>query len=180
MRLPSLWNSRDVADPFRAMRREMDDLFSNFARRWPTMDLNLDTVAVDIAETKDAYEVTAELPGVDQNDIKLSIDGNRIVISGEKKKESETKDKDWHTIERSYGSFTRSFSLPPTVDAERTTATRPRSPSGTCSSSMVRFRTEFMPMATRDRVMKAMASQMSGASLKMASRWKWSSSAARM
>lgn len=112
MRLPSLWNSRDVADPFRAMRREMDDLFSNFARRWPTMDLNLDTVAVDIAETKDAYEVTAELPGVDQNDIKLSIDGNRIVISGEKKKESETKDKDWHTIERSYGSFHRAVALP--------------------------------------------------------------------
>ena len=112
MKLPSLWTQRDITDPFHAMRREMDDFFSDFTRRWPMADAAFQAPVVDIAETKDAYEVTAELPGVDQNDIKLSIDGNCLMISGEKKKESEQKDKDWHTIERSYGSFHRSVALP--------------------------------------------------------------------
>jgi HSP20 family protein len=112
MRLPSLWNAREIADPFHAMRREMNDLFSDFARRWPSTAITLDAPAVDIAETKDAYEITAELPGVEQNDIKLAIDGNTVVISGEKKKETEQKDKNWHAIERSYGAFQRSVALP--------------------------------------------------------------------
>jgi HSP20 family protein len=65
-----------------------------------------------VAETKDAYEVTAELPGVDEKDIKVSLDQNQLVISGEKKAESTTEEKDWHVEERSYGSFYRSMSLP--------------------------------------------------------------------
>ena len=112
MRLPSLWSRNDIIDPFRDMRREMDDLFSSFARRWPGIDVSLQAPVVDVAETKDAYEVTAELPGVDQKDIKVSIEGNCLLISGEKKKESEQKDKDWHTVERSYGAFHRSVALP--------------------------------------------------------------------
>jgi HSP20 family protein len=113
MKLPSLWTSRDVADPFQAMRREMDDFFSSFARRWPTTaEVGLQAPAIDVAETKDAFEVTAELPGVDQSDISLAIDGNRIIISGEKKKESKHDEKDWHTIERSYGSFHRAVAFP--------------------------------------------------------------------
>ena len=85
MKLPSLWTQRDITDPFHAMRREMDDFFSDFTRRWPMADAAFQAPVVDIAETKDAYEVTAELPGVDQNDIKLSIDGNCLMISGEKR-----------------------------------------------------------------------------------------------
>ncbi|MGC2409841.1 MAG: Hsp20/alpha crystallin family protein, partial [Methyloceanibacter sp.] len=57
-------------------------------------------------------EVSAELPGVDEKDIKVSLDGNRLVISGEKKKETKREEKDWHIEERSYGSFYRSLSLP--------------------------------------------------------------------
>jgi HSP20 family protein len=68
--------------------------------------------AINVAETKDAFEVTAELPGVDEKDIKVSLDDNQLVISGEKKAESTKEEKDWHVEERSYGSFYRSISLP--------------------------------------------------------------------
>ena len=61
---------------------------------------------------EDAFEVTAELPGVDEKDIKVSLDSNQLVISGEKKAESTKEEKDWHVEERSYGSFYRSMSLP--------------------------------------------------------------------
>jgi len=65
-----------------------------------------------VAETKDAFEVTAELAGVDEKDIKVSLDENQLVISGEKKAESMKEEKDWHVEERSYGSFYRSMFLP--------------------------------------------------------------------
>ncbi len=65
-----------------------------------------------MAETNEAFEVTAELPGVDEKDIKVSLDNNQLVISGEKKAESTKDEKDWHVEERSYGSFYRSMSLP--------------------------------------------------------------------
>jgi HSP20 family protein len=67
---------------------------------------------IGVAETKDAIEVNAELPSVDEKDIKVSLDGNRLVISGEKKGETKKDEKDWHVQERSYGSFYRSLSLP--------------------------------------------------------------------
>ena len=67
---------------------------------------------IDVAETNDAIEVNAELPGVDEKDIKVSLDGNRLAISGEKKGETRKDEKDWHVEERRYGSFYRSLSLP--------------------------------------------------------------------
>ena len=67
---------------------------------------------ISVAETKDAFEVTAELPGVDEKDIKVSLDDNQLVISGEKKAESTKEEKEWHVEERSYGSFYRSMSMP--------------------------------------------------------------------
>ena len=75
-------------------------------------DIGAGTPAINVAETKDAFEVTAELPGVDEKDIEVSLDGDRLVISGEKKAESMTEEKDWHVEERSLGSFYRSISLP--------------------------------------------------------------------
>ena len=63
-------------------------------------------------QTYDALEVTAELPGVDENDIKVSLDDNQLIISGEKKAESTKDEKYWHVEERSYGSFYRSMFLP--------------------------------------------------------------------
>ena len=112
--LPRLWTaSQDLTgDPFRAMRREMENALRAFDQNASSADIGAGAPAISVAETKDAFEVTAELPGVDEKDIKVSLDDNQLVISGEKKAESTTEEKDWHVEERSYGSFYRSMSLP--------------------------------------------------------------------
>jgi len=114
MVLPRLWTtSQDlVSDPFRAMRREMENALRAFDRGSPSTDIGAGIPPVAVAETKDAFEVTAELPGVDEKDIKVSVDDNQLVISGEKKAESTRDEKEWHVEERTYGSFYRSMSLP--------------------------------------------------------------------
>ena len=112
--LPRLWTTSQelTSDPLRAMRREMENALRAFDQNWPSADIGAGAPAINVAETKDAYEVTAELPGVDEKDIKVSLDDNQLVISGEKKAESKKEEKDWHVEERSYGSFYRSISLP--------------------------------------------------------------------
>jgi HSP20 family protein len=110
MNLPRLWTTGQELtwDPLRAMRREMENALRAFDQNSPSSDIGAGAPAINVAETKDAFEVTAELPGVDEKDIKVSLDDNQLVIAGEKKAES----KDWHVEERSYGSFYRSMSLP--------------------------------------------------------------------
>ena len=114
MNLPRLWTTgQEVTwDPFRAMRREMENMLRAFDQNVCSPDIGAGAPAISVAETKDAFEVTAELPGVDEKDIKVSLDDNQLVISGEKKAESKKQEKDWHIEERSYGSFYRSISLP--------------------------------------------------------------------
>jgi HSP20 family protein len=112
MTLPRLWSQEVISDPFRAMRRDMEKMFRAFDQNVSTPEIGAGTPAINVAETKEAFEVTAELPGVDQKDIKVSLDENQLVISGEKKAESSKEEKDWHVEERSYGSFYRSMSLP--------------------------------------------------------------------
>ena len=94
------------------MRREMENALGTFDQNFPPPDIGAGAPAINVAETKDAFEVTAELPGVDEKDIKVSLDDNQLVISGEKKAESTKEEKDWHVQERTYGSFYRSMSLP--------------------------------------------------------------------
>ena len=113
MSLPRLWTtSSQELDPFRAIRREMENAFRAFDQSSYSRNIGAGAPAISVAETKDAFEVTAELPGVDEKDIKVSLDENQLVISGEKKAESTKDEKDWHVEERSYGSFYRSMSLP--------------------------------------------------------------------
>ena len=114
MNLPRLWTTgQDLTwDPLRAMRREMENALRTFDQTSSSSEIGAGVPAINVAETKDAYEVTAELPGVDEKDIKVSLDDNQLVISGEKKPESTKEEKDWHVEERSYGSFYRSMSLP--------------------------------------------------------------------
>jgi HSP20 family protein len=114
MKLPSLWTSRPdlMSDPFRSIRREMEDMFRTFDRGLPSLRVGAGAPAINVAETKDAIEVTVEVPGVEEKDISVSLDGNQLVISGEKKEETKKDEKDWHVEERSYGSFYRSMSLP--------------------------------------------------------------------
>ena len=77
---------------------------------------------VDIAEDDKAYLIKAELPEVEKNDIKVTLERSILTISGERKAEKEEKGKRFHRIERSYGSFVRSFTLPDDADGEHVSA----------------------------------------------------------
>ncbi len=113
MKVPSLWSGPDLTpDPFKTLRREMEDMVRNFGQNLPTVNVGAGAPAINVAETDGSIEVSAELPGVEEKDIKVSVDGNRLVISGEKKHEEKRDEKDWHVEERSFGSFYRSMSLP--------------------------------------------------------------------
>jgi HSP20 family protein len=112
MNLPRLWIRTHELDPLRVMRREMENALRAFDQKPTSPDIGAGAPAINVAETNDAFEVTAELPGVDEKDINVSLDENQLVISGEKKAESTKGEKDWHVEERSYGSFYRSMFLP--------------------------------------------------------------------
>ena len=77
---------------------------------------------VDIAEDEKAYLIKAELPEVDKNDIKVTLEHSVLTIAGDRKAEKEEKGKKFHRIERSYGAFVRSFTLPDDADAEHVSA----------------------------------------------------------
>ena len=110
-------------DPFREMATLQDRvnrIFADAYNRRGEDDLNARgswVPAVDIFET-DAHELVlkVELPDVAKEDISLQVENNTLTISGQKKMEREVKEEQYHRIERAYGAFSRSFTLPPTVD----------------------------------------------------------------
>ncbi len=77
----------------------------------------------DIYETKDGYVFKIELPGFKKEDIKVEFSGDTLTLSGERKQEEETKNENVHRLERSYGMFERSFTIPRNVDAKKIDAT---------------------------------------------------------
>ena len=103
------------------MQREINRMFDNFFRGIQEEDSSFSawTPAVDIAEHDDAYLVKVELPGVSKDDVKITLESNILTIRGEKKQEKETKKENYHRMERSYGSFQRSFTLPSTVKSDK-------------------------------------------------------------
>ena len=104
-------------DPFEEMNRLHDHFFSGRGLAKQAFQ-----VAVDIREEADAFYVDAEVPGLKAEDIKVDVEKNVLTLSGERKVEKEeTKDK-YRRIERQYGSFTRSFSLPENVDTDSISA----------------------------------------------------------
>ena len=102
------------------LHEEVDDLFHSFFEPWemPGMRQNR-WPAIDIAETDDAFQIKAEVPGCKAEDIDISVHGNVLTISGEKKEEEKEKEKGYYHVERSYGSFRRDFNLSSDVDAEK-------------------------------------------------------------
>jgi HSP20 family protein len=74
---------------------------------------------VDIAEKEKSFEVTAELPGMDEKDIEIKLSNGNMIIRGEKRQEKEEKKEDYYLSERHYGSFERIFNLPKGVDADK-------------------------------------------------------------
>lgn len=114
-----------TTDPFRRLRERMNRLFDE--RFGPPafpeeMTLAAWTPSCDVYETDGEIVVKAELPEVKKDDVKVSIDGNMLEIRGERKFSEETKRENYHRIERCYGQFTRSFTLPTTVDANKINA----------------------------------------------------------
>jgi HSP20 family protein len=115
-------------DPFRDMttlRDKMNRLFEDtFAQRGEDKDMISSAwlPAVDIFESDQELVLTAEVPGIEEKDIEISLENNVLSVRGERKFEKETKEENYHRIERSYGTFYRSFTLPNYVDPEKINA----------------------------------------------------------
>ncbi len=103
---------------FEALRRRMDRLFDDFTRRDEEAGSSW-LPSVDLSENSDSFLIKADVPGMDKKDIKITMQDNVLNISGEKKQEKEEKDRNYHLIERSYGQFSRSFTLPTKVDSDK-------------------------------------------------------------
>ena len=126
--VPQMWQ------PFESLRQEIDRLFEDFGRGfWRPFgrslfaaeplfrrELTLPTMpAVDVVESEKAYELTAELPGMDEKNIEVKVVNGSLTIKGEKQEEKEEKKKDYYLQERNFGSFERSFGIPESVDADK-------------------------------------------------------------
>ena len=114
--------SRSLSNPFTALQQEIDRLFDGFSRGFTSFP-NLPTTrelmpSMDVSETDKEIEITTELPGLEEKDIQLNVADDVLTVRGEKKNEREESEKDYHLVERSYGSFVRSVQLPTGVNAE--------------------------------------------------------------
>jgi HSP20 family protein len=121
--------------PFESLHREIDRLFdslngglwgSAFRRSmfaiepaWRREIAWGSVPAVDISESNKAYEITAELPGIDEKNINVTLSNGDLIIKGEKREETEEKKKDYYLQERRFGSFERRFAVPESVDVNR-------------------------------------------------------------
>ena len=104
----------------------MDQIFGEFFGRTPSKMAATEAVwspLVDIHETKDSFVVKAELPGVKQEGLQVSVEGDALTLKGERKLESQIKEDQYHRIERSYGRFERVLLLPANVDPDGVKAT---------------------------------------------------------
>jgi HSP20 family protein len=126
---PQAWH------PIENLHREIDRLLEDFGfgrsrLRLPFQrsafnvepfwrEFNLATPAVDIAEKDNAYEITADLPGIDEKNVEVQLSNGNLTIKGEKKEEKEEKKKDYYLQERRFGSFERTFGVPEGVDADK-------------------------------------------------------------
>lgn len=116
-------------NPFAEMedlRKEMDRAFGEFVGWTPFRMVGTDGVwspRVDVREEQDKILIVAELPGVKQEDIQVSIEGDMLTLKGERKRETEVKEDQYHRIERRHGKFERRILLPPVVETDRVKAT---------------------------------------------------------
>ena len=115
-------------EPFRdllATQRDFDRLFREaFSPVFGEGELSTRTWApsVDIYENGDNLVLKAELPGVDPKDVEVRVENNTLYLKGERKFENEVKEQNYHRVERSYGSFARSFSLPNSISTDKVKA----------------------------------------------------------
>jgi HSP20 family protein len=116
-----------AAQPFFSLQREIDRLFDDFTRGFPAFTAAANggkmMPVTDVTESDKDIEITAELPGLEEKDVKIDLSGNLLTIRGEKKAEKEQKDKNVRMVERSYGAFERTIELPDGVDPDAIKAT---------------------------------------------------------
>ena len=117
-------NEKEITrwEPFRnflSLRDNFDGLFENFFGRMPIQRQDFWLPTVDIVENNGNIEVKVELPGMNKDDIKVTIKNNMLQLSGERKQEEETKEKTFHRIERYFGKFCRTIQLPADIDADK-------------------------------------------------------------
>lgn len=123
---------REEDDPFRSLHREMDRLFDDFlhgfelapwmGERRPTMSRGY-APQIDVTESDTEVIVTAELPGMEEKDIDVSLAHGGLTLKGEKREEKESKERGYYRSERSYGSFARTIPLPCEVVEDKVSAT---------------------------------------------------------
>jgi HSP20 family protein len=114
----------NIEREFNRLFNSLGDKFNIF--RKPGYDQELDNTAwmplADLSEDKDSYSIKLDIPGINKDDIRVSITDGVITIGGERKEEKEKKDETFHTIERSFGKFYRTFRLPVPVQENRINA----------------------------------------------------------
>jgi HSP20 family protein len=119
-------NGGQPAEPgLSRLRGEIDDLFHRFFHdpfELGTASRGIRGPQLDLAESENEVVVKAEVPGVDPKDVDIHVAGNVLTIRGEKKEDREERGKDFHLVERQYGSFHRSIPLPTSVDPDRVAA----------------------------------------------------------
>jgi HSP20 family protein len=128
----SLSRPNEDTDPFMAFRREMnrvfDDTFKGFGMpsllgpAFGRMPMETLMPQIDVSESDHEIQVTAELPGIDEKDVEVILADDMLTIRGEKKAEHEQKDRDYHLMERSHGTFSRSLPLPFAADPSQVKA----------------------------------------------------------
>lgn len=128
------WQKKESEHPMVAFRERMDRVFEDFFRDFQEMipwqgsmpgifDRSDFTPKIDVAETEKEIHINAELPGMTEKDIEVALENNVLTLKGEKKHEEEKQDKNYHYVERRYGSFYRSVPLSQEVDVEKISAT---------------------------------------------------------
>lgn len=123
---------REEQEPVYELQRNMNSLFDDFFNNFGNFSLapfeafgpsfGAFNPQVDVSESDKEIKVSAELPGLDENDIEVSLAHNVLTISGEKKEEKEDKGKNYYRMERSYGSFQRAIPLPDEVETDKVEA----------------------------------------------------------
>ena len=120
--LPRKWR-QGIEPPIAGFQREMNRLMESFFGRDDSLAMQGEWApSMDVTETENSLIVKAEVPGLAKNDIEVAVTGDTLTISGEKKDERKQTKGNYRMVERRYGSFRRSVTLPPGVDADKTQA----------------------------------------------------------
>lgn len=108
--------------PLSTLRTEVEHVFGRLAEGFRNLRGEKRQPSADASESGKGYEISIELPGMDPGDIDLKVEGDVLVVSGEKRDEREEHDRNYYLVERSYGAFRRAFRLPEDIDKERISA----------------------------------------------------------